>query len=87
MLRFDNKQHLWIYTKKQIWVCHWFCLREKVEIAYTKRLIKECEIGFSACIDFIFASVTSVILVSIERTFVCLLRSVVCSWGDQDQHS
>ena len=33
----------------------------------------------SACIDFRFASVTSVILVSVERNLVCLLRSVVCS--------
>ena len=42
----------------------------------------------SACIDFKFAFVTSVILVSVEQvSSVCLLRSVVCSWGDQGQHS
>ena len=42
----------------------------------------------SACIDFRFTSVTSVILVSVEQvSSVCLLRNVVCSWGDQDQHS
>jgi len=32
-----------------------------------------------SCIDFRFASVTSVILVSVERNLVCSLRNVVCS--------
>jgi len=43
-------------------------------------LIKECEIGFMFVFEFRFASVTSVILISVEQvSSVCLLRSVVCS--------
>ena len=58
----------------------WDCLEIEIDQRVWDRI--------SACIDFKFASVTSVILVSVEQvSSVCLLRSVVCSWGDQDQHS
>ena len=58
----------------------WDCLEIEIDQRVWDRI--------SACIDFRFASVTSAILVSVEQVyFVCLLRSVVCSWGDQDQHS
>ena len=91
LLRFDNK-HLSINSEKQIWkitifwtINFWFskswdCLEIEIDQRVWDRI--------SACIDFRFASITSVILVFCWTSlFVCLLRSDVCSWGDQDQHS
>ena len=93
LLRFDNK-HLWINSEKKIWEItilrttrtdlsfskSWDCLEIEIDQRVWDRI--------STCIDFRFTSITSVILVSVEQiSSVCLLRSVVCSWGDQDQHS
>ena len=85
LLRFDNKQLCFTNWKTDLgfskilrthwfWKC-WDCL----EIEFDQRAWDR----IFSCIDFRFVSVTSVILVSVERNFVYLLRSVVCSWGDQ----
>ena len=75
LLRFDIKQHLWIYSEKQIWVRRfwnkflsfsksWDCLEIEIDQRVWDRI--------SACIDFRFASVTSVILVFCWTSlFVC----------------
>ena len=69
------------FNKKRLWFSKsWDCLEIEIDQRVWDRIY--------ACIDFRFASVTSVILVSVEQvSSVCLLRSVVCSGGDQDQHS
>ena len=81
LLRFDNKQHLWIYSEKQIWVIRfwieflsfsksWDCLEFVIDQSVWNRIL--------ACIDFRLSSVTSVILVLCWRSFICVFAKICC---------
>ena len=88
LLRFDNKQYLWINSEKTnlsnnlfeykflSFSKSWDCLEFVIDQRVWDRI--------SACIVFRFASVTSVILVFCRTSlFVCLLRSVVFLRGSR----
>ena len=81
LLRFDNKQYLWIYSEKQIWVIrfwtqvfefskNWDCLEIEIDQSVWYRNF--------VCIDFIFTFVTSVILEFCWNICFCVFVEDCC---------
>jgi len=96
LLRLDNKLYLWINSEKNriekeseydFEKC-FFLVFQRYEIAESLWLIKVCGIGF--CLywfQIIFCNKYNPCTLWNKYSFMCLLRLVVCSWGDQDQQS
>jgi len=85
LLRFDNKQHLWIYTEKQIWVFidllilsfwkSWDCLEIEIDQRVWARIF--CLYWFQICLC------NKCNPCICWKNFVCLLRSVVFLRGSR----